>query len=627
MKGGMGMHRGHRLLWLSTLAVAAAGVLLCLLSGRTAAHALTIALAAVYLAGTVHLADAFLPNSQIPHVHRLSAWIFAGAGLTLLGFCLWHFHQEHTVFINDDALYYYQQLELSGRLKEGLPATLRHFLASLSTDYTCLANLLLAPLFSLTDRTADGFGLAVLLMTWLPLGYQLRRVTLRLADRAGLTGARTLLLCAGVCVSVFALPLLHRAALWRQVNLLGLPLLLQVVFLSCGMDPRRREPLRWAALFLSALLLALMRRWFLFFLAGWLPIWGALVLIRLIRRREWAALRRFAVSCAVCLAAGALLLWPVLSRALAGNYAVSYAYWRKDSGGLAYELMNQGWLLGWGSCGLIVFGYAWGLLQKRSAEVRSLSAMLLGCAAIGVLLFTHIQNMTYHQVTFLMPAYAWGLMLLFTMLAGLSRRIVSAALTLLTGGLLILQWGLSVIHEKPQQLSPLLSHVSLMPPVRHDLPAILAVSGFISESCTIDAPALILMNSNDYDRLTFVTPAYPDLSMREKVALDRTALVSDGFPRMWFAARYILVPTVPQTNHPGGTVEKLTRWLLEDEADRFDVVATFPMDGFDLLVLQRREPVQYDEYEELLALFAEEHALYPAVYGDRMGFFYGLTQP
>ena len=30
-------------------------------------------------------------------------------------------------------------------------------------------------------------------------------------------------------------------------------------------------------------------------------------------------------------------------------------------------------------------------------------------------------------------------------------------------------------------------------------------------------------------------------------------------------------------------------------------------------------------YEDMLALFAHEHALYPAVYGDRMGFFYGVA--
>ena len=200
-------------------------------------------------------------------------------------------------------------------------------------------------------------------------------------------------------------------------------------------------------------------------------------------------------------------------------------------------------------------------------------------------------------------------------------------LTLTACAVLLLQWGASVTRERPQQLSPLLSHVSLAPPVRSDLAAVEAVSDFIRETCTADAPALILMNSNTYDRLTFVTPAYPDLSLREKVALDRIALPSDGFPRMWFAARYILVPTMPQTNQPGGTVEKLTDWLLTDAADRFEVADVFPMPGFDLLVMQRRGPVQYDEYEELLSLFADEHALYPAVYGDRMGFFYGLAAP
>ncbi|MBQ2954373.1 MAG: hypothetical protein IJE07_12650 [Clostridia bacterium] len=619
------MAKHHRGMWLLAAAVVLAGTCACLLTGRTLAHGLTIALAAGWFASIAHVADGCLPDQQSRKVRVASGAIFAAGSLALLGFYAWHFAAEETIFINDDSLYYYQQLALSEHLNTGLPATLQHFAASLSTDYTCLANLLLAPLFALTDRTADGFGLTVAIMTWLPLLYQLRRLTLRLADRLGLSGGQTLLLCAGTCVSVIALPILHRAALWRQVNLMGLPLLLQVIFLTRGIALHRTQPLRWGALLASCVLLALMRRWFLFFLAGWLPLWGISAVCSLLRRREYRHLARFAACACCCLALGTLLLWPLLSRAIAGNYAVSYAYWRKDSGALAYEMQNQGWLLGWGSCGLIAAGYAWGLLQKRSPALRGLCGMMLGSAAIGVLLFTRIQNMTYHQVAFLMPAFVLGLMLLFAMLATLPRRSLSAGLTALTCAALLLQWGASVTHEKPQQLSPLLSHVSLKPPVRQDMAAIRAVSDFISQTCTADDPALILMNSNDYDRLTFVTPAYPDLSLREKVALDRTALVSDGFPRMWFAARYILVPTIPQTNHPGGTVEKLTRYLLADEADRFDVVATFPMDGFDLLVMERRGPVQYDEYEELLALFADEHALYPAVYGDRMGFFYGLV--
>ena len=621
------MKARHGILWELTAGIVLAGLFFCLLTGRTLAHALTIALAAGYLAGTVHLADSCVPNRQSRRVRLASGAIFTAALAALLGFYAWHFSAESTIFINDDALYHYQQLELSAPLNAGLSATWAHFRQSLSTDYTCLANLLLAPLFSLTDKTADGFGLTVALMTWPLLMYQLRRVTLWLADQLHLTGRRTLLMCTGACVSLLALPILHRAALWRQVNLLGLPLLVQVLFLSLGMEPRRRQSLRWTALLASCVLLALMRRWFLFFLAGWLPLWGAVMTVRLVRRREWRSMMRFALCCAICIFLGTLLLRPLLSRALAGNYTVSYAYWRKDSGGLAYELRNQGWLVGYGSWALILLGYAWGLLQRRSQTVRALAAMLPLCGATGLLLFTRIQNMTYHQVTFLMPVYVLGLMLLFAMLATLPRRWLRNGLTLTACAALLLQWGASVTRERPQQLSPLLSHVSLAPPVRSDLVAVEAVSDFIRETCTADAPALILMNSNTYDRLTFVTPAYPDLSLREKVALERIALPSDGFPRMWFAARYILVPTMPQTNQPGGTVEKLTDWLLPDAAARFVVADVFPMPGFDLLVMQRRGPVQYDEYEELLALFADEHTLYPAVYGDRMGFFYGLAAP
>lgn len=602
---------------------AALGGMLCIATGRTAAHALTILAAAAFWAGAFRTALTALPNRQSARVQLASAALFAGAWLALLAFYAWHYRSAQNVYIFDDSLYYYQQLELAGQLNLGLPATLRHLWTSLATDYTCVPNLLMAPLFSLTDRSIHGFAFAGVIMAWTPLMFQMYRVTLRFADHLRLRGRRTLLLCAGTCLSIFALPLLHRATAWCQINLLGLPFLLQAVYLSRQIDFTRPQPLRMAGLFLSAVLLVLMRRWFLFFLAGYLPLWGVMTAAALLRRKEHRGLRNLFLYGAVCIAAGALLLWPVLSRALNGNYVVAYEYWKRD--GLPYELCNQAWLLGYASCGMILAGYAWGLCQRRSRELRNLSALMGGSAAVALVLFTRIQNMNFHQATILMPAYVLGLMLLFAMIASLSRASVRRGLSLLSGGLLLFQWGMSVTQEKPQDTAPWLSHVSLRPPVRTDLDALRAVNEFIGAHCSEEQPALILCNSDHYDRLTFVNLAYPDLSLREKVALDRTALVSDGFPRMWFAAGCILVPTSPQTNHPGGTVEKLTRHLLADEADRFDVVATFPMDGFDLLAMQRRSPVTYDEYEDMLALFAHEHTLYPAVYGDRMGFFYGLA--
>lgn len=619
------MTRRHRIMWIATVVFSLAGLLLCLLTGRTLAHAATIVLAAGYLAAAVHLTDTTLPHARSVRISRASAAVFAAGLLVLLGFYLWHFRAEDTIFINDDSLYHYQQLELSAHLYGGLRDAWAHFVRSVSLDYTCLANLLLAPVFSLTDGTADGFGLAVFLMTWPLLLYQLRRIVLRLSDALRLTDGQTLLLCAGTCVAVLALPILHRAALWRQVNLLGLPLLLLIVTLCRSMNFRRLQPLRWAALFAACILLALMRRWFLFFLAGWLPVWGIFLVISHLRRREWKAVLRMGVYAVLCAALGTLLLWPMLSRALNGNYTVAYSAWRREGNALIYELKNQAWFLGPGTCVLIAAGYLWGLLQRRSPALRSLCALLLCCGGAGLVLFTRIQNMTYHQVTFLLPMYFMGLLLLLAMLVTLKHGKARLLLTGLVCAALLGQWGLCLTHDSPHTLSPLLPHTSLQPAVREDRADVLAVSSYIDQTCTAEAPALILMNSAEYDRLTFVTPFYPDLTLREKIALDRTALPSDGFPRMWFAARYILVPTVLQTGQPGGTVEKLTRWLLADEANRFDVVAAFPMDGFSLLVMERRESVTYEEYEELLALFADEHAQYPAVYGDRMGFFYGIA--
>lgn len=613
------MKTGKWPLALAAPAVTVLGALACLIAGRTAAHALTIALAAAYLFWTAFLTDRYLPSQQSARVRLASAGIFAGGWLALMAFYLWHGLAARYVFINDDALYYYQQLTLSAKLGEGLLPTLRFVYDSFSADYTYVPNLFMAPLFSMTDRSIAGFGMAAAVMAWTPMMYQLRRVTLRLADRLELPTAGTLLLCVGTCLSVLALPLLHRAAAWRQINLLGLPVLLQVVVLSWDADFRRWEPLRLVMLLASVLTLTLMRRWFVFFLAGYLPLWGIVTLVRLCRGREWRAVLRLGLYGAGCAAVGLALLWPFVTHALQGNYAVTYAYWKRD--GLPYELWNQSWLLGWGSCVLIGAGYGWALLQRRSHPVRLLAAVMLAGAAIALVLFTSIQNMTFHQATILMPAYVLGLMLFFAMLACCRVRWLRIGTAVLAGAALLLQWGVSVTTDRPQDVSPLLSHVSLRPPVRDDFASLQEVAALVDADCGPTAPALFLCNNAAYDRLTFVALRYPDLSMRQKVSLDRIALPSDGFPRAWFAARYIIVPTQAMTNQPGGTVEKLTRHALADEADRFEVVRTVDFGGFDMLILQRKGPVQWDEAEELTALFAEESDAYPALYRDRIRWF------
>ena len=99
------MKARHGVRWGLTAAIILAGLFACLLTGRTFAHALTIVLAAVYLAGTVHLADSGVPNRQSCRVRLVSGAIFAAALAALLGFYAWHFSAESTIFITDDSLY------------------------------------------------------------------------------------------------------------------------------------------------------------------------------------------------------------------------------------------------------------------------------------------------------------------------------------------------------------------------------------------------------------------------------------------------------------------------------------------------------------------------------------------
>ena len=87
---------------------AALGCMLCIATGRTAAHALTILTAAAFWAGAFRTALTALPNRQSARVRLASAALFAGAWLALLAFYAWHYRSARNVYIFDDSLYYYQ---------------------------------------------------------------------------------------------------------------------------------------------------------------------------------------------------------------------------------------------------------------------------------------------------------------------------------------------------------------------------------------------------------------------------------------------------------------------------------------------------------------------------------------
>lgn len=604
------------MLALAVLAAVTLGAVACLLTGRTLAHVLSIAMMAGYVALPLYLTDRYLPMRGDAAVRRWTAGISLAGFAWIVLFHLWHYGAARYVYIFDDSLYYYQQLELAHVMNTGLKDTLTLCWRSVGTDYTRLPNLLLAPLFSLTDRSIQAHGLCGVVLSWGLLQYQLRRFTAHAAQELRCAPRQAVLLHAGMVLICCALPVLHKATSACQVNLLGLPVFLTIVLLSWHFGFRKLDKTRALCLFLCVLTLVLMRRWFIFLLAGYLVFWGGRTVIRLLRQRDFPALLNLTGYGLLCTLAGLTLLWPLFRHAVSGNYAQTYHYWKGD--GLLFELKNQTWRVGLGVMLLTATGYLWGLLQRRSKPLRALTIVMGGSGGLALFLFDRIQSMNAHQVTILMPMYAFGLFLLFAAALTLRRTGLRIALCALLSGLLLGQYALCLTQERPQDVSPLLPHDSLVPPVRDDFAAIGEVADFVDANCSADAQALFLCNSNLYDRLTFVNIRYPDLSMRQKVSLQRIALPSDGFPTAWFSARYYLVPSAPQTNQPGGTVEKLTDFLLQDDGRRFRLVHSVDFGEFMMYVLERTGPAQWDEVEALEVLFAEENAAHPHLWQERI---------
>ncbi len=595
------------------------GALLCIITGRTAAHALSICLCAAFVCGNLWVCDRYCPGNASRRVEVWTALTGAAGFMWITAFHLWSYANARYVFIFDDSLYYYQQLELANHLNAGLSDALPFVWRSVGTDYTYLPNLLLAPLFSLTDRTIQAHGLCGVAMTWSLMMYQVRRMLRRLASALKLTDGQSIALHGMAVLVLCTLPILHRATSWCQVQLLGMPLVLSMLTLCWRCGFRRIDLPRLAALLITVMALALMRRWFLFLIAGILLLWGAATAADQLRRRDFPALLNFLLYGVISAAIGLAALWPMFRHALAGNYAATYAYWK--GGGLRFELRNLGWLCGTGTLVLTALGYLWGLVQSNRA-LRLGAAGMGASGLIALALFNRIQSMEVHQVTILMPMLVCGLVLLALGAITLKKRLRRRAACALLSALLLGQYALSLTSECPWEVHPLLPVKSLKPPVRDDFDALHEVADFIDANCDAQHQALFLCNSDDYDRLTFVNLRYPDLSMRQKVALQQISLPHHGFPAAWFSARYYLVPSVPVTNIPGGTAEKLTNLIHGALRDQFRLVRQVDFGAFTLDIMERAGKAQWPEVELLLSAFEAESRQYPKLFRDRIGWYY-----
>ncbi len=604
--------RAHRRAIGIPLALIALGGCFCWWTGRTAGHVLCLAALISFMGGAAGVARRYLPIEVEKRVDCLTKWLSLGTLLWVLGYYAWQFSTARYVYIYDNSYYYEQQAVLSAALSQGGWAMLQALWASLGTDYTMLINVLMAPLTPLTGGQIQAYAWFSQVITWGPMLLLLRRLALRTGAALALSPARQTALYGVLCLTLCTLPLMHMAASRCQQNLLGLVFLLEIIALTLP----GRECLssgHWATLTLCAALLAYTRRWFVFFLAGYLPLWAALSLFRLVKRRNFPALRGFVLGLLLSAAAGVALLWPLLTHALAGNYLHTYQYW--NAGGLPFELHNQ-----WGYIGTLSLldmagGGAWACFQRRDRRLRAFALTLLGTMLIALVLFTRIQNMNHHQSTLLLPGYVFGLWMAFAALLTLRRRILGRFGLTVVCVLLLSQYGISLTQGSPQAISPLLANVSLKPPVHANLRQVRAVSAFIGSHCDAAHPALVLANNTWYDDDVFANALFPDRTVRAKIAVTPLFQPQDGFPESWFTASCYVAPTICKTLRPDDTLEKLRQLALGALSDRFETVEVLPCEGFELLILKRKGPVQSDEAKLLLEAFAAEDALYPNLYG------------
>ena len=270
------------------------------------------------------------------------------------------------------------------------------------SDYSYFINLFIAFPFSLTDGSHEAHIIVYCLFGIVPTFLLALLVSLSFVRDCSLKQKTWMLIFSGI--GLFMFPLFHFAALLGMPDVIGLFCCFAIFLLLFPEDYIHFSFVQSLLLAFLSVVLIVTRRWYLFWLMGFIPAWFSAYIVR-----SFVQSKRQGIQTLLALAKMALVVSGVMILALAPfiyhtlfqrSYSKEYASY--NLGGFPFELFNQLGYLGILCAILLLIGLFCGIRQKK---YRLVSVSTIIAFFLTVFLFTRVQNMGKHQSLCLFPYY------------------------------------------------------------------------------------------------------------------------------------------------------------------------------------------------------------------------------
>lgn len=351
--------------------------------------------------------------------------------VSLIGFAIYFFiiMNREMSYTDDHTVYYNSYFELRNLFYD---SPIKGFAGIVSSswqsDYSYFITVLLSLPFSFTDLSHESHILCYYCAFIIPFYLSVNILAINIATKAKVKNIRIFLVMANLCMLLF--PLLHFAAILGMPDIFGLFFCFTIIILLFNLSFEKFNIKVAASLSILVILLILTRRWYIFFLIGFLPtIFIFVFLDSLVNKTINAKTIIINEAKTIAFLGGCTLiaLAPFVYRTLfVRNYSEEYSAWYL--GGFPFELYNQLGYLGILLAIILFIGMIYGILEKR------LRVLTLSCIAgflLTVFSFTLIQNMGKHQSLCLFPYYTVFLYNFIIMSNKRKNRIVRIGLNIL----------------------------------------------------------------------------------------------------------------------------------------------------------------------------------------------------
>ncbi len=475
--------------------------------------------------------------------------------------------------------------------------------------------------FSLTNKSGAAFQITFYITIIIPLIFILYVYFKKLMEIAKVKRNKTFITVVCMCLSI-GFTLLYKSAIEGQPDIIGLIYVTSIILLTIDYRFEKLEIKRLLFLALSIFCLIISRRWYSFWLVGYVCAYALYLIYYLIKTKDNKIriniIKNVLIFCTLTMAFLLITLKPMIARIIKDDYSVSYAAW--NIGGLKKEIVQQFKKLGLLYICVMLVGVIYGLKNKN---LRKLTLITIIQFIITLLAFTRIQNLGDHQSLILMMAYitlfVFGIFA--TEVPIFKKDFSKIGLGIIT--FIILSNMFGAYTEKIFYGKILFQKTSLKPIIREDYDTLREMSDFILENCDEKNMAYINAATPLYCANTFQYYYLPDRTLKNYIYYESSIDSVHGFPIGVLASKYVFVSNVrlESTGAKLGHIIPYIKETIEDSelSYKFKAVKEFKMtDEVTFTAYERIVPVDIKEIEYYKEKFKEQSDLYPELFENRL---------